>query len=442
MVKKTRRLALFFFILFLFLIAACSNDADNSTEPPDSSETDDEQEVAAPPAEPVTIKIAIPLGEDYFQGRFGPIEEKLEHIELEQVPYGGTSESLQELFANGENPDIIISDIAPMQELGVIEPLEELIEKHDFDLDSINPGLISFIRSLDSEGRMIGIPDGRSFLGLYYNKDVFDLFGVPYPDPEKPMTWQELIDLTRKLTGERDGTNYIGLDGGPATWPLQAFAVNATDPETGDVLITENPVFREYFGLMDQYYSIPGVHDPDQEGSPFAERTAAMALRTNNFFLWGFGGAEPHEVESIDIAPVPVWEEQPTIGPYLHAWPMVIANYSEHKDEAFQVLMEYASPEIQTEMAKTMTQQTILSDPAVLEQYGAEVDYYEGKNLSAYFALDAALFKEQQSKWNGYVDLGAALTRLAEEGIDVNTLLQQVKEESEVKIQEAMLQEH
>jgi multiple sugar transport system substrate-binding protein len=44
-----------------------------------------------------------------------------------------------------------------------------------------------------------------------FNMDLFDEAGIPYPDPQKWMTWDEIIELGKQLT--------IDLDGRPATDP-------------------------------------------------------------------------------------------------------------------------------------------------------------------------------------------------------------------------------
>lgn len=90
-----------------------------------------------------------------------------------------------------------------MNEYELIYPLDDLIEQHGFDLSELNPGIVSFLRSLDSEGRIVGFPDGTSYKALFYNKEVFDLFGEPYPDPDKPMTWEETLDLAARMTATR-----------------------------------------------------------------------------------------------------------------------------------------------------------------------------------------------------------------------------------------------
>lgn len=387
----------------------------------------------------VTLKVAFPMGEEYFNLRYGVTNEKLNEIgiELEYVPYSSSVESLEELFANKINPDIIIGDYQPIEELGVEFPLDDLIERHGFDIDRLDPSLLAFMQSHSDEGKVVGFPDGTSFWGLYYNKEVFDKFGKDYPDPDEPMTWEELIDLVADMTREVDGVQYYGLAGAP-TVALDEFAAHKTDPETGEVLVEKDPNFKRYLELIESYYNIPGMKDPDNSGDPFVqEQTAAMVTRTNDWLKRGWGDPDPSEVEHIDLVPMPVWEDMPTTMPAKDSWFMVIPEYTEYKDEAFKALTTFYEIDIQVEMAKNMSLQTPLIDEEILDEYGTDIPTYDGKNVQAYFYGQPAIFEGRQSTWDRFVDINSAIDKIRDEDMDAVTALRQLVEESEGKIEEA-----
>lgn len=448
---KKKGILLIIIIGLLLIFTACGDD-DNASKKTDNGTGDTNGDAGQKNSvennvepeeielEEVTIQVAFPLlGEEYFERRFGATNEKMQEIgiDLEYIQYGSSMESLEELYANKIYPDIIIGDYGPIKELDIGYPLEGLVERHGFDLDRIDPSLLSFMRSLDDEGRVVGFPDGTSFWGLYYNKDVFDKLGKDYPDPDVPMTWPELMDLAKEMTVERDGIQYFGLPEAP-TPALDQFAAQKTDPDTGEVLVEKNPVFKQYLDLIDDYYNIPGMDSLDIPGDPFVqEQTAAMVLRTNDWLERGFGHEGPEAVAHVDLAPMPVWPDMPTTTPARDSWVMVIPEYTEHKDEAFKVLETYLDKDIQIGMAKRMALQTPLTDPDVLAEYGSELETYEGKNVDAYFFGEAAVFEGRQSKWDGFVDINEAIRKIREENMDVVTALRELAEESEGKIDEA-----
>ncbi|WP_062109955.1 ABC transporter substrate-binding protein [Bacillus niameyensis] len=435
----------FILVMFTFLcliFTGCSNQTNTDSKENETNANDQtdetsneptEQNTDEDPEEKVKITIAYQWGEDAFNKRYRPIEEYLGNVEIEFVASTNTLQGFEEMFAAGIKPDIIVDqNIFALQDLDVIYPLDDLLEQSGFDVGIFDQPLLDSLRAYDDEGRTIGLPDGTSVIGLYYNKDVFDLFGIDYPDPEKPMTWQEVLDLARKMTVERDGVQYIGLDG-MSRFALQQFAPTATNPETGEVLINEREAYKRYFDLVAEFYNIPGMREEESLGTNFVEKRAAMTLATNVALNW-IGG---DDVESLDLVPFPVWPDQPTIGPLMGTTPMVITNYSENKEVALEILKAYFLPEILTEHVRTGGTVPPIADEELLKQYAVDLEIYNGKNLAAYYVLDRVTREEPVSRWDDFVDLASAETAI-KEGKDVVTVLRELEEESTAKIQEAM----
>lgn len=425
-------------------IVACSN----NEQPAVADEEEDQikkvvDEEQGTSENPIIMTIAYPWGEDQFNERFHPIDEKLENLEIKYAWYDGAGESLQELFAADVVPDIIVSapaNIAPLEELEAIYPLDDLVKQENFDVSKLNPALVSLVKGFDSENRLIGLPDGTGMFALYYNKEIFDLFGIPYPDPDKPMTWKETLEIARKMTGELNGQMYIGLEFGGmgstgelAKVPLRQLATAMTDRDTGEVLITEKPEFTSYLELMDEYYSIPGVRSETAiENEMFMQKKAAMTIHWHNYLAYGW---EDHAYKkNMDFTSVPVWEDKPTTGPYLGTATMVVTNYSKNKLSAFHVLEEYLSTENQISIVKTMASGPAVIEPEVLKEFGSELEEYAERDTSIYFTLDPATF-EKYSHLDRYVNLD--LLKFIESGLDIPTFLRETKEEAEAAMAEA-----
>src|SRR5699024_7108457 len=144
---------------------------------------------------------------------------------------------------------------------------------------------------------------------------------------------------------------YTGLLIDLRTAPLEQWAVNPVDPDTGEILLLEEPAFRKFYDLMDRYYNIPGLYDVETEGDWFSSGFVGMKVFWHQALLWeDFENME----DSIDIAPLPTWPELPGVHPYLTTTPMIILNDSENVEEAFQVLKEYVSKDNQLKIARTM----------------------------------------------------------------------------------------
>lgn len=73
--------------------------------------------------------------------------------------------------------------------------MKDLIKRHNIDLSRFEPSIISALEKM-SGGGLYGLPLYNDRMALYYNKDIFDKFGVPYP--KDGMTWDEVIELSIK----------------------------------------------------------------------------------------------------------------------------------------------------------------------------------------------------------------------------------------------------
>jgi multiple sugar transport system substrate-binding protein len=85
------------------------------------------------------------------------------------------------------------------------------------------------------DGLQYGVPKFHGALALYYNKDLFDARGIPYPDDS--WTQDEYLDAMRQLTLDDDGDGATDVWGGmiDVSWDrvqvhLNAWGGNIVDP--------------------------------------------------------------------------------------------------------------------------------------------------------------------------------------------------------------------
>lgn len=368
------------FILLGLVLLGCSSsegESEDKTGAADSDEKEIEVEEITVD-EPTTVKMLIAVDEETFNKRYkNQIEAKFPNITLELVPGDpANSDYLQELYAKGEMPDIIPvkPSLELVEELETLAPIDDYIQKTDFDLSVFRDEVIENLRAHDplGEGHLYGLPIESTLMTMFYNKDIFDLFGEPYPTDG--MTWKEALEVARRLTAEQGGVQYKGLQlSRTNAIPYTQLSVPGTDPETGEVLFASHPDTKRAFELLDELRNIPNMmdNDPDHpDGFYHGKKNIAMWVDNAPFV------PILDEVEGLnfDLVTTPTWEDIPNVAPTSIALSFNITAYSENKDAAWLVISHLASEEGQIELSRFGSAPTIASDLAYEQFSAADVE--------------------------------------------------------------------
>ena len=168
-------------------------------------------------------------------------------VQLEPVSGSDYYARLLTQIAAGDAPDIMnIGDDAVPQfvDAEAFLPLDDFIAGEDgLDTSIYLPGLLE---PGQWEGQQWFLPKDYSPMAVYYNKAIFDEYGVPYP--EAGWTWDDLVDVATQLTVDTDG------DGTTDIWGLQLPGPWTTGFEywvgaAGGSLISEDG--ESFVGFMD-----------------------------------------------------------------------------------------------------------------------------------------------------------------------------------------------
>ncbi|ADL50998.1 ABC transporter substrate-binding protein [Clostridium cellulovorans] len=129
---------------------------------------------------------------------------------------------------------------------------EKGVNKYRFDGETLGKGAI------------YGLPKDLGPFGFGYNKTMFKEAGIPLPDKDKPYTFQEFIDVCKKITKDKDGDGQLdqwgtGLN---VNWSSQQFIwSNGADfiDSTGTKVTVDTKEFAEsvqYFADMQNVHGI------------------------------------------------------------------------------------------------------------------------------------------------------------------------------------------
>ncbi|MBD2867405.1 ABC transporter substrate-binding protein [Paenibacillus arenilitoris] len=146
---------------------------------------------------------------------------KVQYIHI-PADYAG---KMNTVLAGGNAPDVFYAgdgDVARWIKLGVIKNIQQQVDESGFDMSDMYESAVDRYRYDGMKmgtGDLYALPMDVAGTVLYYNKKLFDEAGVPYPSAETPMTFDELVEVGKKLTKDSNGDGKPDQYGmGPAWW--------------------------------------------------------------------------------------------------------------------------------------------------------------------------------------------------------------------------------
>ncbi len=125
------------------------------------------------------------------------------NITTDEGAWGDFTQKVKmQLVANNDVTPVFFTDSAQAMSFGEQGALMDLNDKVTANIDEnlYNKAL----RALTNlNGNLWGVPHATNSIAILYNKDIFDEKGVAYPTEN--WTWQEMLDMAKKLTFDRNG---------------------------------------------------------------------------------------------------------------------------------------------------------------------------------------------------------------------------------------------
>lgn len=340
-------------VMVVLLATACSSKDDDAASVEKNNNETNENEALEPTLkdftidEPVTLKMINWWGEEAWEEMWkDPVEAKFPNVTLEQIPIQPEPESLDEMYAENTHPDLFMGHFEHVRNLidyDTAYDMRELMEMFDFDAEKFVPGLIDQIEMTSENGEIFMLPFFVDRYALHYNKDIFDLFGVDYP--EDGMTYREIVELAKEVTGERNGTDYYGLQWQSDSFDSVGAHLETIDEETGEPQFTKNEDWKTYFELIEDTYEIPGNKPSEEDYLDYiwsrfeGDKNVAMVP------LWYYPGLMEAESLSWGVTTYPTWDGFEEQSPGGVGFGIGITETSENKEAAFAVLQYLVSEE-------------------------------------------------------------------------------------------------
>lgn len=233
--------------------------------------------------------------------------------------------------------------------------LEPLAEAAGYDLSQFPQAQVDFYR-VEGQG-LIGLPFGVYPSFIYYNRDLFDAAGLPYPPQAfgepyadgEPWDFNKVQELSMQLTLDANGNNAASPDfdaenivqfGFVEQWSnfvrmATQFGAGSYADGTTAVMPAPWAEFANWYysGIWDTHFIPSGSYQGSDllaAGNPFSSGHVAMA-QSHLWYTCCLG-----EVANWDIAVTPAYND--TITAPLHVDTFRILKGSQNPEAAFEVL--------------------------------------------------------------------------------------------------------
>ncbi|MDF2724949.1 MAG: extracellular solute-binding protein family 1 [Paenibacillus sp.] len=373
-----------------------------------------------------------------FMTTFGDyIQKKYPNITFKVL--GGNNEKVPDLVAAGVKLDLIQSSVPELIiDNGLQDDLTDLIKKYNYDLNKLEPAVLDLIR-LIGDGKIYGFPNGVATVALFYNKTLFNKFGISYPT--NGMTWEQVFELAKRLTRNEGGVQYQGfVDYTSYIANANQMSQGYVDPKTGKATLN-NANWRKFMDNFIRFYSIPGnpyipavgdinnAFQKEQRIAMYAGQfgAAAMTGLTNAGVDWG-------------VVSLPEFAGYPGVGPGAQVPLFYVGKTAANRDWAFKAAAYLGSEEFQKESATKVGAVTAMRNRAeVMANYAKEVpaipvDKKAPDAVPKTFAKPYAITPYDSLARNEFL---AAYTAVAKGDKDANTALREAEEKANAAIEAA-----
>jgi multiple sugar transport system substrate-binding protein len=248
------------------LLAACGQPAAQPSGPPPAATTApaapakpaDAAKPAAPAAQPAAQATTAPAPQaapakvagnvtltwitpaevgperEFYTGFAQAFEKQNPNIKVE-VSYEGWADyqtKLPTVLAGGAIPDVIHLHASLVQDYGLrgaVRDMYEFMNKDKVSKDDFFPFLIQQMSDFKTHSKLWAVPKDSAVYAVYYNKDMFDKAGVPYPKMD--WTFEQFRETAKALTMDKNGNYATSPKFDPnnvAQWGMN-WGNNATD---------------------------------------------------------------------------------------------------------------------------------------------------------------------------------------------------------------------
>lgn len=224
-------------MVFVMMASGCTGDSEPGSGPS-----------GVAPSGPVTLSLWIFEGEEEFLPALKEAFET-EHpnitLKITDIPEDNYVTKMDTALAADSPPDIGWVYEPRWMKAGRVLPLDDVIASNHIDMSVLNQNALS---GCIYEGTTYCLGSYTGAVMLFYNKDLFDKAGLPYPSATMPMSIDEYASVAEQLTQPNEdlSKHVFGGSADPPFWWADTGTHFSEDGRTIDGPVNDAPTVHMY----------------------------------------------------------------------------------------------------------------------------------------------------------------------------------------------------
>jgi ABC-type glycerol-3-phosphate transport system substrate-binding protein len=316
-------------------------------------------------------------------------------INMQSMHWGNEYElRLRTEMAAGNHFDIMAIDspnLALYANAGALLSIDSYMKKEG-NIEDLPERLLN---GLTYQGEIYLAPIVEPSIALYYNMNLFRDAGIPFPseNPSEPMTWDEVLEIAKKINNPAQGV--IGIDPGqgfsggegPAYFKMPILWQFGADVLSPDVTTAEG-----YLNSKEALEALQFYQDLYQKHKVAAVEMPAAAFETDKLGMTVLGSWHLSELknypgfvlgEDFGVAPLPKDKNQ--VAPN-GGWALGISSKTNHPNETWE-FVKFATGYEGSKMFVEITgdlpaRYSVAKDFPELNEYPKNIFVQQGQNHS------------------------------------------------------------
>ncbi|KIL38954.1 hypothetical protein SD70_23170 [Gordoniibacillus kamchatkensis] len=337
-------------------------------------------------------------------------------VKLEQIPQAEIDQRLTTMIASGKVPDVWSSNwansgFATYKKMGALLDLTPYVKKDQAALSTINQNIMNIYQI---DGKIYGIPMLSIGSFLFYNKELFDKAGVPYPTvnwDDTSWNFQKMLENAKKLSsdiGNADKQVFGVFNSMSANLQSWMFGGDFFKPEAytsavmGEPAVLTNKANKEAIqfnvDLIQKEKVAPNQTTIDAVsaiGDPFLTGRVAMVINGG----WGFWAYQPAKFKW-GVAPIP-YHDGRKIALFVDPWN--ISAKSKHPAESWELIKYLVDPKNGGKKFMEKTSATP-ADTSLAEQWYKQIADKTGMKIEDIKTLNEGAIKNGREADNHLID--------------------------------------